>query len=148
SLNAPGTPFSEQVDSISITSASLSRANSPPPVVTNKKANKKSRRQKQKQVQAESEAIPTKEPAGEQAPILARKKKTKKAGENVQAKRTASSTPQVSRPTTPGVTEKEEVATKATEAEIKEDNLAKDIRGPTTSQPLNPPEPEAENLFT
>ena len=140
------------MDSISITSASSSRANSPPPIVTNKKADKKSKRQKQKQVQAGSEAIPVKGPAGEQAPILARKKKTKKAGEISQAKRTASSTPQVSRPATPGVTEKGGLAItaytgKATEAEIKEDNFAKDVGTATTSQPLNPTELEAENLF-
>lgn len=153
SLNAPGTPFSEHVDSISITSASASRANSPPPVVTNKKADKKSRRQKQKQVQAGSEAIPIKGPAGEQAPILARKKKTKKAGENTQAKRTANSTPQVSRPATPGATEKEGLAikasvAKATEAMVKEDNLENDVGGATTSQQhLNTTELEAENLL-
>jgi hypothetical protein len=84
---------------------------------------------------------------------LARKKKTKKAGENLQAKRTASSTPQASRPATPGVTEKGGLAItssaiKATEAEIKEDNLAKDVRGATTSQPPNSTELETENLFT
>ena len=153
SLNAPGTPFSDRVDSISIASASISRANSPPPIVTNKKADKKSRKQKQKQAHAETEAVPIKEPAGEQAPILARKKKTKKPGESAQAKRTANSTPQVSRPATPGVAgkEKEEVvmteAAKAMETERREDNPATDVGGSATSQPMKPTEREPENAF-
>lgn len=83
STNQPGTPISERVDTFSITSASASRASSPPPITTNKKGKKeKTSKQKKKDKEAKdaeiAAIITSKEPAEEVAPILARKTKSKK----------------------------------------------------------------------
>jgi len=139
SLNAPGTPGSEYVDSISLASASVSRASSPPPLATNKKAEKKARKQKQKQAQTEVEAIPVKEPTEEQAPILSRKKKTKKPGDGPTGKRTvaSSSTPQVSRPPSPKLEENDEDIENVISAEPEQLN-GDDIETPAEKTPERP----------
>lgn len=142
SLNAPGTPVSEPVDSISIASASASRASSPPPVTTNKKAEKKSRK-KQKQTQLETETIAVKESVEEHAPIMSRKKKTKKPGDGPATKRTvtSSSTPQISQPASPKTEDKQKVPEVANSEESEEKTVP--VKEPTgTHEPLLPPEPE------
>jgi hypothetical protein len=81
SLNQPGTPLTEHTDTISVTSTSVSRANSPPPILTNKKAKKKektSQKKKEKDADVTSIIVP-KEPTEDIAPIMARKKKSKKS---------------------------------------------------------------------
>lgn len=145
SLNAPGTPLSEQVDSNSVVSASASRASSPPPITTNKKAEKKSRKQKQKQSQVDVDTIPTKAPVEEQAPIVSRKKKTKKPSESPAPKRTvtSTSTPQISRPTSPKPTEKgkDPESDKLEEDEQKE-NVEDEESRELLEEPVTPREPE------
>jgi len=154
SLNAPGTPSSEYVDSTSLASASVSRANSPPPLTTNKKAEKKARKQKQKQAQTEVEALPIKEPTEEQAPILSRKKKTKKPGDGPTAKRTvtSSSTPQVSRPPSPKLEENDEGIENVISAEPEQLDVD-DIETPAEKIPEPPatasePEPSQPSAST
>ena len=146
SLNAPGTPVSEHVDSISLASASVSRANSPPPIGTNKKAEKKTRKQKQKQAQPEVEAVLVRDTTEEQAPILSRKKKAKKPADGPAAKRTvtSSSTPQVSRPSSPKLEEKDEVVEHVKLVEPEQLDTA-EVETPTDAvpeTPATPPEPE------
>ncbi|TKA68578.1 hypothetical protein B0A49_09103 [Cryomyces minteri] len=118
SINPPGTPTSENIsDSVSMTSTSISRANSPPPggkvgsapVRTRSKNQvKKDRRGKartieeEKKIAVEDIGTPAEEP--EAAPIIARKKKTKKPAAE---RTTAASTPTVSRPASPGPDTKE-----------------------------------------
>lgn len=124
SVHPPGTPASERIsDNVSMTSTSMSRANSPPPSkvgtapVRNvtKAQQRKERQAKAKQAEeaAKVEESPTKVVAGEpvQAPIIGRKKKQKKTA----SRGTADSTPAVTRPTSPqphdeGILEQEEPA--------------------------------------
>lgn len=106
SLHAPNTPVSEKIsDNASLTSTSMSRANSPPPSnlvgsapvrQVSKSQQKKERQSRAKQAE-ESEAKPVKpiEEEPEINPIVSRKKKTKKS------RNTADSTPTVTRPTSP-----------------------------------------------
>lgn len=100
-------------DNISLTSTSISRANSPPPSKVGSAPVRqvtKSQQKKERQARAKQAEVLTKteEPAPKveevQAPIVGRKKKTKK--ERTQG--TADSTPTVTRPTSP--VPKEEVA--------------------------------------
>jgi hypothetical protein len=80
STNQPGTPVSERVDIMSVTSTSASRANSPPPIVTNRKAKKEAKKQRQKEKDADiAVTVAPKETLEEQAPIMARKTKSKKS---------------------------------------------------------------------
>ncbi|RDL36508.1 RING protein [Venustampulla echinocandica] len=107
----PGTPTSEAVsDNASITTASLSRANSPPPNkigsapvrMTTKSKQKKQRREAQKEKEKEFDAAvaATKvEPEVEIAPIMGRKKKQKKERSIHSA--AGGSTPVASRPASP-----------------------------------------------
>ncbi|KAH0565284.1 hypothetical protein GP486_001320 [Trichoglossum hirsutum] len=119
STNRPGTPASEMIsDNLSLTSASLSRANSPPlgsavgaaPIKAKSKNQlKKERRDAQKEKERkELEGTLTKAQVeeGEHAPVVGRlKKKQRQPG-------TSSSTPVPSRPASPVLKEKEaEVAT-------------------------------------
>lgn len=112
-LDRPGTPTSEMLsDNASITSASMSRASSPPPCKigsapvrqTTKSMQRKQRKEVQKEKErAEIEAAATKtEPEPEIAPIMGRKKKVKK--EPIHSA-TGGSTPAVSRPPSPGPSE-------------------------------------------
>ena len=120
SLNRPETPTSEKIsDNVSYTSPSISRANSPPPnkvgsVSTRrvtKSQQKKERQERAKKAEEEAnqkEEVPTKvEEPVVQAPIIGRKKKTKKTKEKTGT--TADSTPSVTRPPSP---EPREAATK------------------------------------
>ena len=109
SLNPPGTPASERIsDNVSLTSTSMSRANSPPPGKVgsatarhvSKSQQKKERQLRAKQAEevAKVEEAPAKvveEPV--QAPIIGRKKKTKKPA----TRETTESTPAITRPTSP-----------------------------------------------
>ncbi|PSN73684.1 hypothetical protein BS50DRAFT_193078 [Corynespora cassiicola Philippines] len=92
SLNQPGTPASELVsDTASITSTSISRANSPPPIggkvgtapvrKKTKSQAKKERQERKRQITEEQEMAldePNQDEEPVQAPIVGRKKKTKK----------------------------------------------------------------------
>lgn len=101
-------------DNVSITSTSMSRANSPPPSKvgsapgrqTTKNQQKKERQARAKLVEkgTKGEEVPVKEAEEEpvQAPIVGRKKKTKKAA----TEGTATSTPAASRPPSPPSDEK------------------------------------------
>lgn len=115
SINLPGTPVSERIsDNISLTSASMSRANTPPPnkVGTapvrhmSKTQQKKERQVRAKQAEEATkvEAPPIQENVEEpvQAPIIGRKKKTKKAATRGP---TADSTPSATRPSSPAAME-------------------------------------------
>ncbi|KAL8904278.1 MAG: hypothetical protein Q9207_003374 [Kuettlingeria erythrocarpa] len=110
SAHLPGTPVSERIsDTVSMTSTSMSRANSPPPSKVGtapvrhvtKSQQKKERQAKAKEAeQAAKVEEPTTKAAFEepvQAPIIGRKKKQKKAI----SRGTADSTPAVTRPTSP-----------------------------------------------
>ena len=116
SLNRPETPASERIsDTLSYTSASMSRANSPPPSKIGSAPTRrvtKSQQKKERQDRArkaEEGAVKKEEPAPReeetvvQAPIVGRKKKTKKPKEKTGA--TADSTPAVTRPTSPELPE-------------------------------------------
>ena len=141
----PDTPSSEKIsDNASFTTTSISRANSPPsfkvgsaPVrVVTKNQQKKERQARAKLAEstARLEEVPTK--AEEiQAPILGRKKKTKK--EKTQG--TAESTPTVTRPTSPlprEGTEEEIVVTVPKKSGSKSVPEAKDPETP--SSPATP----------
>ena len=110
SVHPPGTPLSEKVsDNASVTSTSMSRANSPPPIrvgsapvrQVTKSQQKKERQARAKQVEesSKSEEVPAKVTVEEpiQAPIIGRKKKAKKTT----TRGTADTTPSVSRPASP-----------------------------------------------
>lgn len=96
SLNQPGTPASEMIsDTASITSASISRASSPPPVggkvgtapmrKKTKSQAKKERQERARQIEEERTLAADdqkSEPEVVQAPIIGRKKKAKKLTNN------------------------------------------------------------------
>ena len=116
-LERPGTPASEIIsDNASITSASMSRASSPPPSKigsapvrsTTKSMQKKQRKEVQKEKEkSEIESVASKpEPEVEIAPIMGRKKKQKK--ERPVNSANGGSTPAASRPPSPGPEEPEE----------------------------------------
>ncbi|KAF4543179.1 Rna recognition domain-containing protein [Lasiodiplodia theobromae] len=118
SLNQPGTPLSEFVsDNASMTSASMSRTNSPPPSsrvgsapqrIKTKSQAKKERQERARQMTEvelglKESRTPSEEPVIEG--IQTRKKKEKKA-KPAKAAKTAVSTPAGSRTNTPGPAEK------------------------------------------
>lgn len=121
SINPPGTPSSEHIsDNISMTSTSLSRANSPPPpggkvgsapVRTKTKSQmKKERQERAKAIEEEKKAedtekTPIEEPA--QEAIVSRKKKTRKEKAPSKKATTATNTPAPSRPASPGPKDKD-----------------------------------------
>jgi CCR4-NOT transcription complex subunit 4 len=90
SVNLPGTPMSEMIsDTASVTSASISRASSPPPIggkvgtapvrKKTKSQAKKDRQERKKQIEEEMAVEENKSDVEVvQAPIIGRKKKTKK----------------------------------------------------------------------
>ena len=111
SVQVPGTPISEKIsDNASLTSTSISRANSPPPSKvgtapvrqTTKSQQKKERRAKQVSKADEASVKAVVEEPAEQAPIIGRKKKTKKINTS---RATEDSTPAVTRPSSPAVQE-------------------------------------------
>ncbi|KAI9818785.1 MAG: transcriptional repressor general negative regulator of transcription subunit 4 [Pycnora praestabilis] len=129
SINRPATPASEIIsETNSTTSASVSRANSPPPTKIGSapvRINTKSQQKKQRQERAKliEESKKSEEgmekPLAEgtmQAPIVGRKKKTKKPGNNA----AESSTPNASRPASPIIKEKEEIVRSETTPPAKE----------------------------
>lgn len=110
SNHRPDTPASERVsDTVSFTSNTISRANSPPPSRVGsapvrqftKNQQKKERQARAKQADQAEASTKTEEPEAKveevQAPIVGRKKKTKKE----RAQGTADSTPTATRPTSP-----------------------------------------------
>ncbi|KAK3053279.1 hypothetical protein LTS18_012152, partial [Coniosporium uncinatum] len=123
SINLPGTPASELRDSdnISMTTSSLSRANSPPPGVSSrvgsapvkasKNLKKKQRAEAKKEIEEdavlamegpEKKAEKPAAPAPEVGPIIARKKKSKKPDVGVpKNKASTTTTPAVTRPGSP-----------------------------------------------
>ena len=156
STQQPGTPS----DNASLTSASLSRANSPPPsrVGTapvrqmSKAQQKKERQARAKQVEevskAEQSPVKMEEPAVVQEPIVGRKKKTKKAKQG-----TAESTPAPTRPTSP---ELKETMDTETQVEPLPALPPKEPKKPSTKpppvseskkseEPAQPPTPSADD---
>ena len=104
SMHLPGTPLSEKIsDNASFTSTSMSRANSPPPTKIGSAPVRqvtKSQQKKERQVRAKvAEEAPVKAVAegSIQAPIVGRKKKTKKSA----TRDTENSTPAITRPSSP-----------------------------------------------
>ena len=132
SLNRPETPASERIsDTVSYASAPMSRAGSPPPSKigstptrrVTKSQHKKERQERAKK--AEGEAVKREEPAPKfeetvvQAPIVGRKKKTKKLKEKTGT--TADSTPAVTRPASP---------------ELQEPTVKKEMPPPASTEPV------------
>ena len=116
SLHRPETPASERIsDTISYTSTSISRANSPPPSMSGltptrrvtKSQQKKDRQERARKAEddasKEEESAPKAEENVVQAPIVGRKKKTKKVKERTGT--TSESTPAVTRPASPEIAE-------------------------------------------
>ncbi|KAL8715778.1 MAG: hypothetical protein Q9220_000445 [cf. Caloplaca sp. 1 TL-2023] len=153
SIVAPGTPISERIsDNVSLTSTSMSRANSPPPskvgtapVRVSKSQQKKERQARAKQAEEVSkpEEAPVKPAIEEsvQAPIIGRKKKQKKAV----ARGTADSTPVVTRPSSPlpndeNNADETEVPPVPVMKDSKKDE-AKGIQEPEAATPLSPDAP-------
>lgn len=145
SIHPPGTPVSEKIsDNASFTSTSMSRANSPPPSKVGSapvRQYTKSQQKKERQVRArQAEEVLTKkedssakaiteEPV--QAPIIGRKKKTKK-----QTRGTTDSTPVATRPSSPipkdeGFQDRTRPATPIKES-YKEISVQKDTKEPET----------------
>lgn len=162
SIDMPGTPSSEHVsisDNVSLTSTSVSRANSPPPMASRvgsapvrtktKSQMKKERQERAKAMEEEKakvEEAADEEPA--QEAIVSRKKKAKKEKEPRPAKpkavaptATADSTPTASRPASPGKTTAEfsPVADTAssTPKEVKPATPTRSMRAPPP--PMQPP---------
>lgn len=139
----PGTPTSELIsDNASITSASISRPNSPPianrigsaPVRVNTKSMaKKQRREKGKELtEAEIAAAKVAEPEVEIAPLMGRKKKVKK--ERTIHSAAGGSTPAVSRPQSPGPAESPSVVQTATANNVEPPTVIKS-RKPSLMEP-------------
>jgi len=80
SINHPGTPLSEIIDMFSLPSASrdVSRANSPPPLMSKKRGEKKPKKTRRVQTESDVLEVEISKIEEEQVPILGRKKKTKK----------------------------------------------------------------------
>ncbi|KAL8914750.1 MAG: hypothetical protein Q9172_007036 [Xanthocarpia lactea] len=150
SMNPPGTPASERIsDNVSLTSASMSRANSPPPgkigVATSRHVSK-SQQKKERQARAKQaeeatklEEVPVKAAPEEpvQAPIIGRKKKQKKATKG----ETADSTPAVTRPGSP-------IPHEASVAEEQEITPMTPVRDSKNDEAKAAAESEAETAFS
>ncbi|KAL8798294.1 MAG: hypothetical protein Q9182_006786 [Xanthomendoza sp. 2 TL-2023] len=152
SMNPPETPASERIsDNVSLTSTSMSRANSPPPGKTGSAATRhvsKSQQKKERQARAKQaeEAvkpyeIPAKAVAEEpvQAPIVGRKKKQKKPVKGG----TADSTPAVTRPGSP-IPQEGEAADQVESAPMTpirdgRQDEAKTVVEPDVESPAGPP---------
>ena len=154
SMHRPGTPLDERIsDNASFTSTSISRANSPPGRVGSAPVRKMTKSQQKKERQARARlaegTAKVDEPATKveevQAPILGRKKKTKKdkiAG-------TAESTPTVTRPPSPSTKEEvmeERVEVSATPTTPVKENIKGSSRvtiDKETNTPSSPATPAA-----
>lgn len=165
SINFPGTPSSEQVsmsDNISMTSTSLSRANSPPPagskvgsapVRAKTKSQQKKDRQERAKVLEEEKAKPEEGSKASVEPvveaIVSRKKKAKKEKEPkpprtkpipAPATTTVNTTPTASRPVSPGAK-----ASVETSASSKADLLLDRDSKPATPVKSTPPPAQPAN---
>lgn len=166
SIHLPGTPADERIpDNVSMTSASMSRADSPPPSKigtapvrhATKSQQKKERQARAKQLEEATKAeepvvkAPVEEPV--QAPIIGRKKKQKKPA----SRGTADSTPAVTRPSSPllhgeSILEQEESvpttpAKDAKKDETKESELDTPLfPAATTSIPADQPQQQKTTL--
>jgi len=157
SIHAPGTPMSEKIsENASVTSTSMSRANSPPPSKVgtapirhiSKSQQKKERQARAKQAEdaTKSEAAPSKSIAEESeiAPIIGRKKKTKKPKNNTDT------TPAVTRPTSPlpadeAIEEKQE-SQPATPLKASKDVKRKET--PMTERSIEPESPATPEVVS
>lgn len=151
SMHRPGTPLDERIsDNASFTSTSISRANSPPGRVGSAPVRKMTKSQQKKERQARAKlaegVVKADEPAPKveeiQAPILGRKKKTKKE----RTAGTAESTPTVTRPTSPSPKEEvmEEVsATPATPVKENTKGSSRVVTDKETNTPSSPATPAA-----
>ena len=161
SIHQSGTPVSEKFsDNASYTSASMSRANSPPPSIVgtapvrhvSKSQQKKDRQARAKLAEVfENTEKPIKAEEPVQAPIVGRKKKTKKTA----TQGTADSTPTATRPTSPAAKEHAEEkaddpphvtpvkenkrSTPKTAADSREPEIPESSATPTTSETQKPP---------
>ncbi|KAL9039460.1 MAG: hypothetical protein Q9180_002515, partial [Flavoplaca navasiana] len=155
SMNPPGTPASERIsDNVSLTSTSMSRANSPPPgkvssatsrhVSKSQQKRERQLRAKQAEEAAKVEEVPAKSAPEEpvQAPIIGRKKKQKKTVKVG----TADSTPCVTRPGSPvpheaNVAEQEATAPTTPVRDDKKDEVkaAAESEAETAFSPAEPP---------
>ncbi|MCJ1229690.1 hypothetical protein MMC12_006359 [Toensbergia leucococca] len=165
SINQPTTPASERIsDNASVTSASISRTNSPAPSKvgsapvrqTTKSQQKKERQARAKLAEAISKVVET--PAATiaekpvQAPILGRKKKAKKASTR-DTRDTTYSTPDISRASSPAhdtenaVDKEDSLPTTPTRESKKEDEAHTAPAAPTNSDQNQKASPTAASLF-
>ena len=157
SINRPGTPVSEFVsDNASITSTSISRANSPPPggkvgsAPIRKKTKtqaKKERQERAKQIAEEKimvmeDFVKSSDPEPVQAPIIGRKKKAKR---QVSGSAIVASTPTLSRLSSPKSTKREKAEEEREAAESSSSAPAPAVKpsAPTAkkSSPVKPSSP-------
>jgi len=157
SINQPGTPASEFVsDNASVTSTSISRANSPPaggkvgsaPIRKKTKTQaKKERQERAKQIAEEKimvmeDFVKSSDPEPVQAPIIGRKKKAKK---QVGGSATIASTPTLSRPSSPKSTKREKAEEEREAAESSSSAPAPAVKSPAPtakkSSPVKPSSP-------
>ena len=154
SIHAPGTPISEKIsDNASLTSTSMSRANSPPPskvgtapvrhVTKSQQKKERQARAKQAEDAGRNEAIPVNSVAEEPeiAPIVGRKKKAKKN------RNTADSTPAVTRPNSPvpaeEMIEEKQESQPATPVRAPRDEMKRDTpKAEPVREPESPATPE------
>ena len=156
SIDRPGTPASEKPwDDMSFASATLSRANSPPPSKVGsapvrqftKSQQKKERQARAKQAEEASKVdeLSAKVVEPMQAPIVGRKKKAKKE----KTQDTADSTPTATRPTSPVPKDQELTedkpgpVTPSKESKKAASRIAADIKEPDT--PSSPPTPASND---
>ncbi|KAH7018666.1 hypothetical protein B0J12DRAFT_705517 [Macrophomina phaseolina] len=152
SINQPGTPISDFIsDNASMTSASMSRANSPPPGSrigsapqrTKTKSQAKKERQERARQMAEVELglkesrTPSEEPVVAEG-IQTRKKKEKKP-KPAKAPKTAASTPAESRTGTPGPAEKAPSPEVHPEAVVEKEKPAEAVEAAPVEAPKQPP---------
>nr|POF04511.1 general negative regulator of transcription subunit 4 [Quercus suber] len=155
SMNLPGTPSSEHVsmsDNVSMTSTSISRANSPPlskigsaPVRTKTKSQLKKERQERAkaivQVEEETKAAAAEEPA--QEAIVSRKKKEKKAKETKAKARSSVVVTEpnlaIARPASPVPELQSAVKAEPAAVEISEAHAATSPKPREVSSPPRPP---------
>ena len=160
SLARPDTPASERIsDNVSYTSASMSRASSPPPnrvgsaPVRRVTKNQQKKERQTRAKHAEEEAVKKEEPAAKeeesviQAPIVGRKKKTKKAKETTRG--TADSTPAVTRPASPELSDpiaKEKMPPPPPKEPVKASKATKETKKQIKLPHIEPVEPEPTSL--
>lgn len=166
SINAPGTPSSEQIsisDNISLTSTSLSRANSPPPAgskvgtapvrAKTKSQQKKDRQERAKALEEEKAKVEETIKSHPEEPvveaIVSRKKKEKRAKEPRLMRpkggetATADTTPTASRPASPSMKVEPSAAKVEMHQPIVEESkpTTPSKQTPPTSQPSQEPSP-------